>query len=344
MKAVQLTAIRRLEIAELPKPQIENDDDVLVRVKVVGVCGSDVHYYTQGRIGTNKVQFPYRIGHECSGIVEQIGNNVTRVKVGDEVTVNPAQNCGRCEQCKMGRENTCRNLKFLGTPGEGAGCLCEYIVMNERSLFNVSGKMNLEIAALCEPFTIGLYAVQQAGVKNGNTAAIFGAGPLGLSCMVAAKAAGAQRIYITEKIPARIKAAKEHGAVWAGNPDEQDVIEGISKHEPNGVDVALECAGQQSTIDQAVRVLRPGGILAIVGIPEFDKFSFTAETVRRKEITLLNIRRQNRCDEKAIKLITSGLAKIDFMLTHKFPLARTADAFELVEAYRDGVIKAVIKL
>lgn len=344
MKAVQLTAIRRLEIAELPKPQIENDDEVLVRVKAVGVCGSDVHYYAQGRIGSNKVQFPYRIGHECSGIVEQIGSKVTRVKVGDEVTVNPAQNCGRCEQCKMGRENTCRNLKFLGTPGEGAGCLCEYIVMNERSLFNVSGKMPLEIAALCEPFTIGVYTVQQAGIKNGDTVAIFGAGPLGLSCMVAAKAAGAQRIYITEKIPARIKAAKENGAVWAGNPDEQDVVKDILSQESGGVDAAIECAGQQSTIDQAIRVLRPGGILAIVGIPEFDKFSFTAEAVRRKEITLLNIRRQNRCDEKAIGLITSAQAKIDFMLTHRFELAEICKAFEIVEGYRDGVIKAVIEL
>ncbi|MFA5422944.1 MAG: alcohol dehydrogenase catalytic domain-containing protein [Phycisphaerae bacterium] len=344
MKAVQLTAIRRLEIAELPKPQIENDDEVLVRVKAVGVCGSDVHYYAQGRIGTNKVQFPYRIGHECSGIVEQTGSKVTRVKVGDEVTVNPAQSCGRCEQCRMGRENTCRNLKFLGTPGEGPGCLCEYIIMPQSSLFDVTGKMTLETAVLCEPFTIGLYAVQQAGIKNGNTVAIFGAGPIGLSCMVAAKTAGAARIYVTEKISARIKAAKEHGAVWAGNPDEQDVAGAILSQEPNGVDVALECAGQQNTLDEAVSVLRPGGVLALVGIPVFEKFSFSAEAIRRKEITIVNIRRQNRCDEKAIKLITSGRVKIDFMLTHRFELAEICKAFEIVESYRDGVIKAVIEL
>jgi len=344
VKAVQLTGIKRMEIAELPRPRIERDTDVLVRVKVVGVCGSDVHYYVEGRIGSNKVEYPYRVGHECSGIVEEVGKAVNRVKAGDEVAVNPAQSCGRCDQCRMGRENTCRNLRFLGTPGEGPGCLCEYIVMPQRNLFNVTGKMSLETAALCEPFTIGVYAVQQAGVKGGSRAVIFGAGPIGLSCMVAAKAAGAEKIYMTERIEARCKAALEHGACWVGNPDKQSVVEGICSAEPSGVDVALECAGRQSTLDEAIEVLRPGGILAIVGIPRFERASFRVDAVRRKELAIVNIRRQNRCDEKAIGLVTSGRAKIDFMLTHRFEMEQTAKAFDIVEEYRDGVLKAVIRL
>jgi L-iditol 2-dehydrogenase len=343
VKAVQLTGIRRMEIAKLPQPRIERDTDVLVRVKVVGVCGSDVHYYVDGKIGSNKVEYPYRVGHECSGIVEQVGKAVNKVKVGDEVVVNPAQNCGQCDQCRMGRENTCRNLRFLGTPGEGPGCLCEYIVMPQRNLFDITGRMTLETAAICEPFTIGVYAVQQSGIKEGSSAAIFGAGPIGLSCMVAAKAAGAERIYVTEKVEARCKAALEHGACWVGNPDEQSVVNGICSQEPQGVDVALECAGQQSTLDEAIEVLRPGGVLAIVGIPRFERVSFRADTIRRKELTILNIRRQNQCDEKAIELITSGRAKIDFMLTHRFTMEQAAEAFDMVEGYRDGVIKAVIE-
>lgn len=344
VKAVQLTGIRQMKIAELPKPQIERDTDVLVKVKVVGVCGSDMHYYTEGRIGSNEVEYPYIVGHECSGIVEQAGKAVNRVKVGDEVVVNPAQSCYECDQCRMGRENTCRNLRFLGTPGGGTGCLCEYIVMPERNLFNITGKMNLETAALCEPFTIGVYTIQQAGIKKDSSAAIFGAGPIGLSCMIAAKETGIERVYMTERVEARCKAAAEHGACWVGNPDKQSVVEGICSQESLGVDVALECAGRQSTLDEAIKVLRPGGILAIIGIPGFERISFRIDTIRRKELTILNIRRQNRCEEKAIELITSGKVNIDFMLTHRFAIEKTAEAFDMVEGYRDGVIKAVIEL
>jgi L-iditol 2-dehydrogenase len=333
-----------MELAELDKPRISSDTDVLVRVKVVGVCGSDVHYYATGAIGSNKVTYPYRVGHECSGVVEDMGEKVTRVKSGDEVAVNPAQSCGQCDQCKMGRENTCRNLRFLGTPGEGPGCLCEYIVINERSLFNISGKMNLRTAALCEPFTIGVYAVQQTKLKSESTLAIFGAGPIGLSCMIAAKTTGAKNIYMTERIVDRCKIAKDNGAVWVGNPDKENVIEGIASQQPLGVDVAFECAGEQSTVDEAIEVLRPGGILAIVGIPRFERYSFIADKARRKEITILNIRRQNRCDEKAIELVGSGKAKIDFMLTHTFDIDEAKEAFDTVEGYRDGVVKAVIEL
>lgn len=344
MKAVVLTGKRQMEIAELPTPLIERNNDVLVKVKVVGVCGSDVHYYVEGRIGSNKVVYPYRVGHECSGVVEKIGKGVDRVKIGDEVTINPAQSCGQCDQCRMGRENTCRNLRFLGTPGEGPGCLCEYIIMPQENLFDVTGKMSLETAVLCEPFTIGVYAVQRSGIKKGSKAAIFGAGPIGLSCMVAAKEAGAERIYMTERVEARCKAAHEHGASWVGNPDKQSIVEGICSKEPKGVDAALECAGQQSTLDEAVEVLRPGGVLAMVGIPRFERIALKVDTIRRKELTILNIRRQNRCDEKAIELITSSTAQIDFMLTHRFAMDQAAEAFDMVEGYHDGVIKAVIKL
>jgi L-iditol 2-dehydrogenase len=344
MKAVQLTGIRRMEITDVPEPRIERDRDVLIRVSVVGICGSDIHYYAEGKIGSQVVKYPYRIGHECSGVVEAVGKAVKRVKVGDEVVVNPAQSCYECDQCKAGRENTCRNLRFLGTPGQGDGCLCEYIVMSEHSLFNVTGRMSLDTAALCEPFSIGVYSVQQAGVRAGGRVAIFGCGPIGLSCMVAAKAAGAERIYMTDRIDDRCRAAKQHGACWTGNPGSQDIAKAICSQEPAGIDAALECAGEQSTLDEAVEVLRPGGTLTIVGIPRFDRVSFDISKVRRKELTIVNIRRQNRCEEKAIELVAGKSADIDFMLTHKFSLDNTADAFELVEAYRNGVIKAVIEL
>ena len=131
MKAAVLTGVRRMEIVDLPKPSIKNDNDVLLKVAVVGVCGSDVHSYLADRIGSKIVQNPYIVGHECSATVEAVGKKVKRVKPGDIVTVEPAVSCYECSQCKMGRENTCYKLKFLGIPGELAGCLCEYIVMPE---------------------------------------------------------------------------------------------------------------------------------------------------------------------------------------------------------------------
>jgi L-iditol 2-dehydrogenase len=133
MKAAVLTALNQVEFRNVEQPKIQKDTDVLLKVEKVGVCGSDLHYYETGRIGRQIVEYPFIIGHECSATVAAIGGSVTRVKVGDRVAVDPAVPCHKCEQCGMGRENTCEDLRFLGCPGQGGGCLCEYIVMPEDS-------------------------------------------------------------------------------------------------------------------------------------------------------------------------------------------------------------------
>jgi L-iditol 2-dehydrogenase len=344
MKAAVLTGIRQMEIVDLPKPAIRNETDVLLKTAVVGVCGSDVHYYRNGRIGTQVVQYPYLVGHECSAVVEEVGKKVKTVKPGDEVAVEPAISCHKCPQCKMGRENTCYELKFLGTPGQGDGCLCEYIVMPEECCFATKGRISLEEAALCEPFAIGVYVVRQSHLAKGDKAAILGSGPIGLSCLVAAKIQGAGAIYMTDKLDYRVEFAKKTGATWAGNPGREDIVESILKREPLGVDIAYECAGQQETIDEAVNLLRPGGKIMLVGIPEDGRISFNIDHIRRKEITIVNVRRQNRCAEDAIELVAGGKAKIDTFATHRFKLEQAKDAFDLVADYRDGVIKAMIEI
>jgi L-iditol 2-dehydrogenase len=344
MKAAVLTGIRQMEITDVPKPAIKSDTDVLLKIGVVGVCGSDVHYYRTGRIGSHVVTYPYLVGHECSATVEAVGKKVKLVKPGDEVAVEPAISCHKCPQCKMGRENTCYKLKFLGTPGEGNGCLCEYIVMPEENCFPTKGRLSLEQAALCEPFAIGVYVIKQSRPAQNAKIAILGSGPIGLSCLVAARIQGAGAIYMTDKIDCRVDFAKKTGATWTGNPNKEDVVKNILKQEPLGVDIACECAGQQQTIDQAVDLLRPGGTLMLVGIPEVERVSFAIDKIRRKEITIVNVRRQNRCAEEAIGLVASGSAKIGSFATHRFELEKAKDAFDLVADYRDGVIKAMIKL
>ena len=245
---------------------MKEDTDVLLKLAMVGVCGSDIHYYETGRVGSQAVIYPYRIGHECSAIVVQIGKAVKNVKVGDKVAIEPTVVCHKCDQCRIGRENTCRNIKFLGTPGQGDGCLCEYMVMPAENCFVVTDKLSLIQAALCEPFSIGIYSVKQGQGPYSDKIAILGSGPIGLSCMAAARLQGATKIYMTDKIPQRLAVAKEHGADWTGNPDREDIVKQISKLESDGVDIVYECAGQQSTLEEGVEILRPGGRLVIVGI------------------------------------------------------------------------------
>jgi L-iditol 2-dehydrogenase len=344
VKAIVLTGIRQLKMTNVPEPIIKKDDDVLLKVEAVGVCGSDVHYYETGRIGSQIVEYPFVIGHECAAIVKAIGRAVTRIKAGDSVVVDPAITCNDCDQCKSGRKNTCRNLKFLGCPGQAGGCLCEYIVMPENSCFPIDGKITFEQGVLCEPFAIGVYAVKQAFLPGNAAIAILGAGPIGLSCLVIAGVENINACYVTEKIEERVEAARKNDATWVGNPNKEDIVKEILKQKPAGVDVVFECAGQQETIDQAVELLKPGGKLMLVGIPRLERISFVIDKIRRKEITIVNVRRQNDCTQRAIDLIASGKTKVDFMITHRFALEQTQQAFDMVADYRDGVIKALIEL
>jgi L-iditol 2-dehydrogenase len=344
MKAVVLTGIRQMELRDLPEPSIKKDDDVLLKIEKAGVCGSDVHYYETGRIGSQVVKYPFIVGHECAATVKAVGSKVSHVKVGAQVVVEPAVSCHNCEQCRRGRENTCYNLRFLGTPGQGNGCLCEYIIMPEENCFPTKGAITLEQGVLCEPLAIAIYSVRQSQMPPNADVAILGAGPIGLSCLVSAKAENASACYVTEKIPARIQVAKTAGASWVGNPDKQDVVKEILQRQPAGMDVVFECAGQQETIDQSVDLLKPGGKLMLIGIPRVERISFAIDKIRRKEITIINVRRQNKCTQAAIDLAASGRVSVDFMITHRFKLEQTQDAFDMVAKYRDGVVKALIEL
>ena len=344
MKAAQLTGLREMALADVPAPEVEGPCDVLVRVKAVGVCGSDVHYYATGRIGSMVVEYPFMVGHETAGIVEAVGAAVTRVKPGDRVAVDPAVSCHECDQCRTGRPHTCRKLKFLGCPGELEGCLCQFIVMPEDCCFIVPEHMSMDDAVVSEPLAIGLYAVKQSVPMAGAKAGILGMGPIGLSVMLPALAAGAAAVYASDRLDYRCALAAEHGAAWAGNPDATDVVAEICEREPMLLDVVFECCGQQAALDQAVQLLKPGGKLMIVGIPQFDRFSFRADVARRRELCLQHVRRQNGCVEATLDLIATKQMAPAFMVTHHFALEDTRQAFEMVDNYADGVVKAMIHI
>jgi L-iditol 2-dehydrogenase len=343
MKAVVLAGIRKIEIVEQPPPALQHPTDVLLRIVRVGICGSDIHYYTQGRIGDQIVNFPYSIGHECSAVVADVGKQVTRFKPGDLVVVDPSVSCGTCDQCQIGHFHTCRTVRFLGCPGQLEGCLCDLIVMPEDCCYSAKG-MTADQAALVEPLTIGHYAVQLSGGLKGKKVGILGSGPIGLSVLLSAQIAGASAIYVTDRLNYRLEAARQQGATWIGNPDRTDIALDIIQREPLELDVVFECCGQQSAFDQAVKLCKPMGRLVMVGIPETDQSSFAVHNARRKGLTFVSVRRQNECIDPLIDLIHEGRIKPDFMITHRFSLDKVAQAFELLADYRDGIIKAVVDM
>jgi len=342
MKSMMLTGIREMEMQEVPTPMLVKDSDVLIKLKVVAVCGSDVHYYVSGKIGSQVVQYPFPVGHECAGVVEKVGDSVTRVKAGDRIAVEPAMSCGECDQCKSGRPHTCRKLTFLGCPGQADGSLSDYIVMPEHSCFPIPDHMTFDQAAISEPLAIGLYAVNRSIPMKGAQVGILGFGPIGMSVLLPAMAKGAEKVYVTDKIDERLLIGQEAGASYAGNVDKAEVVKEILELEPSGLDVVFECCGKQEAVDQAFDLLKPGGVLMLIGIPEFDRWSLPVDKGRHKEVTVINVRRQNGAVEETLEMLENGTVDVSKMPTHRFSFADSKNAFDLVASYGDGVMKAMI--
>src|SRR5579862_9727262 len=346
MKAVYLTALRQLEVRETPAPQLNGPNDVLLRVDRLGVCGSDLHYYHQGRIGTQSAPFPSILGHELSGTIERVAPGVKRLKPGQRVAVDPLIPCGRCDQCLAGRRHTCRKQKFLGSMGE-PGALSEYLVMPEVCCFPVPDSLSDDEAAMVEPLSIGAYAVQMAvrnGLTSGMRVGIVGAGPIGLCTLLALRAEAKVETYVTDLVDHRLTVARACGADWTGNPERENVAATVHQLEPLGLDFVFECAGEQAAIDQSIDLLKPGGALLIIGIPELDRISLNINLARRHELRIFNVRRQNECVQRAIDLIASRKVDVSPIVSHHFSLEDTARAFEMVSARSGGVVKAMIRL
>ena len=337
-----LTGIREMELKEVPDPIIVNPDDVKIKLLVLGICGSDIHYYTSGRIGSQVVKYPFTVGHECAGEVIETGPAVTRVRKGDIIAVEPAMWCGKCDQCFSGRHHTCRTLKFLGCPGQAEGALSEYIVMPEASCYPLPGSLTPDHGAISEPLAIGVYAVRKAGEIRSTKIGILGFGPIGMSVFLGAKTQGTGQIYVSDKIDERLAIAAKEKVSWTGNPLKENITEIVRQREPLGLDIVFECCGQQEAFDQAIDILKPGGRLIVVGIPEFNRWTLSVDDTRRREISVQFIRRQVGCVEDSLDMMNNGKINVGNMVTHRFPFENTKEAFDLVAGYQDGVMKAMI--
>ena len=204
--------------------------------------------------------------------------------------------------------------------------------------------MTYEQAALSEPLTIAVYSVDRSMLPAKANVAILGVGPIGMSVFHVLRTKSTGDIYVTDKIEERLAFSKRLNPAWSGNPNRQDIVREISTLDPLLLDVVFECSGDPKAIGQAIELLKPGGNLVIVGIPETDEISLPIHELRRKEITIVNIRRQVHCTQKAIDLLALHQIDIDSMVTHRFPMEETQKAFDLVAQYGDGVMKAMITL
>ncbi|MEI6845510.1 MAG: NAD(P)-dependent alcohol dehydrogenase [Candidatus Firestonebacteria bacterium] len=341
MKAAVMYKVKDIRIEERPKPLVK-PGFALVKIKAVGICGSDVHYYIKGKIGSQIVKNPIVLGHEASGIVEEIGKGVKNLKVGDKVALEPGIFCGKCDFCRAKRPNLCRSIKFFGTPPVD-GAFLEYIVHPAAMLFKLPKKISYEEGALLEPLTVGMYAVELSGIKHGETAAILGCGTIGLCILKSALAAGAKHIYITDYLNYRLKLAKKNKNVTVINAKNNPVEKIKRLTNGRGVDVVFEAAGSPAAFKQTVEIAATGGRVVWAGIPEEDYIKINNHEARRKELVIKTVRRTKHQNEKAVKALASGKIKVKDLATNIFALKDISKAFQIAHKYKNGVIKAIIK-
>ncbi len=343
MLAAFLTGIEKMEIRDVPVPE-PGPGEVLIRVRHVGVCGSDVHYYKRGRIGGQIVEYPFIIGHEAAGTVSKTGKGVAGFSEGDAVAIEPGMPCRACGACLAGKPNLCPDVKFLGTPPV-EGAFREFIVMPAGNILPLPAGIDTALGALVEPLGVGLYAVDLARPFPGASVAVFGCGPIGLSIIICSLLAGAGEVVAVEKIPERAALAKKIGAGAVINPDESDPVREILRLTGGaGADFTYEAAGEQETLSWCAESAALLGKVVIAGIPEQDAWVFPSHTSRRKELVLQNVRRSAFTPERVIALLGGGRISAEGIITHRFPLSEVENALRLASEYGDGVVKAMIEL
>lgn len=343
MQASYLYGIRDLRLEQAPIP-VPGPGEVLLKIASVGICGSDVHYYLEGRIGSQIVTDPIIMGHEFSAYVAGFGEGVKGFELGQLVTVEPGISCGKCESCIHGHPNLCPQVRFCGTPPVN-GVFAGYSVMPAENCFLLPPGFSPDDGAMLEPLGIAIHTIDLGRLKTGFTVAILGAGPIGLLCSAIARAAGASEIYMTEPLAYRRKFASRYGATAVFDPENQDIVTEIKNATGSrGVDVAIEAAGASETPQQGAQLCRPGGKLVLAGIPADDNLRLNASTIRHRGLTIKVVRRMKHTYPRAIRLVESGQVDLKPLVTHQFSLGSLADAFEIVAAYDDGVIKAMVRI
>jgi len=343
MKAVRLYGPRDLRIDDVPAPE-PGAGEALIHVRALGVCGSDVHSYLDGRIGDDVAPVPFTLGHEFSGEVVAFGPDVSGLPAGTRVAVDPAIPCGVCETCLDGNSNCCPDVRFPASPPV-QGALCELYAHPAHLCVPLPEGLSLAEGAMLEPLGVGLHAITLARIKPGDSVAVLGAGPIGLLVLQLAVRSGARSVYVSEPIPQRWELAAKFGATAVCDPPVNNPAEWLlDQTEGRGADVVIEAAWGGEAVAQAIRMARPGGRVVLVGIPREHICAFPAGEARRKGLTIFMSRRMKAVYPRAMALVEAGFIDLKAVITHRFPLEAAAQAFDLVAALQDGVCKAMIEL
>ncbi|KAL0090308.1 chaperonin 10-like protein [Phycomyces blakesleeanus] len=324
--------------------------DVLVNVKATGICGSDVHYWQHGAIGSFKVEKPMVLGHESAGIIAAVGEGVKNVKVGDRVTLEPGAGCRMCDYCKTGRYNLCPDMVFAATPPYD-GTLCNYYRHPADFCYKLPENVSIEEGALIEPLSVGIHAARRGNIQSGHRVFIFGAGPVGLLCAAAAKAAGAGHVTIADLVPSRLAFAKTYYT------DSQVLLERSTPGEPNiefsrrmaqailkteePADVVIDCSGAETCVQMSILLAKNGGCVILVGMGASVQ-SIPISEVSSREVDIRGIFRYSNTYPTAVRMISSGIVNVKPLITHSYPLKDAVKAFQHVKEGRDGAIKVQI--
>ena len=336
MRAVRLHGPGDVRVESIPRPT-PADGQVPLRMRSVGLCGSDLHHYREGTTGSEVHSEPFVLGHEISAEVPDESADQLGLEPGGLVAVNPAHPCGECEWCARGHPNLCPHVEFKGVVGDPGG-LAERLTAHPRQVVPVPDDMGPDAAALLEPLGVAIHAVDLAEIQVMDTVAVLGAGPIGLLVAQVVQAAGAGECVIVDPLSYRTEVAKKLGADRTAT--HRDAIEAWAGG--RGADVVIEATNAPEGFEHAVESVRIGGCIVLVGIPEGNEYGLTAAPARRKGITVKFCRRMGEVYDRAIQLVTSGRVDLEPIVTHRVPLEEAPEALALQSRYEDNVIKAVV--
>ena len=340
MRTAELTAPLTFLLTDMP---IEDPGpgEVQVRVEAVGVCGSDLHAWSEGAVGSTPNVYPMVLGHEPAGTIVKTGPGVTGLTAGDRGALEPALYCYHCEFCLSGHHNVCANIRFLSNPHH-PGFLREFVNLPVTNFLPIPTEMSFDEATLVEPLAIGLHSVRLVSITPGETVAVIGAGPIGLMTIAALRAVGAGKIWAVEPMPHRRELARGVGADVVLEPGEAvaEVLRGTGQR---GVDCAIDCAAGEHTTSQAIQMARNAGRVALTGIHSTPFVAMDGSAMRRKELTIFNVRRSNHESAEALQLLAAHPESFAPVLTHSRGLDRVDEAFAIAGQYRDGVGKMIVR-